>query len=347
MRHPIRFVKKIAFSVENSSSLRPLNSGTSETVLMSYSNRYSAWSNLRVAMKLLYNPYIVFAMAILMTIYVVIVHIYLVRSKKQTPGKQFYLIMAMYVLLVGLLINMCLPILGNGEADIMKHMFLFANCMDVLFAGIIIGIVNMHRRNRVVSVSALIMLVIGLQIESPKETVEFGVYNGKPVKWEIMCRYADGSVELVTEDCVTERVFDDENNMWETSDLRTWLNSDFINEFTMEDLAKIAPQRNEVMLTYNDRGLAVSGDHTHYWSATRNEVNDLSETAYKYYVDDIIYIPTLGMMKDMSASRAYWVLCPYGYNDRMQRYMNGDGFILHTNVDNIYGVRAAVRIKME
>ena len=34
------------------------------------------------------------------------------------------MIMAMYVLIVGLWINMCLPIVGNGEADIMKHMFL-------------------------------------------------------------------------------------------------------------------------------------------------------------------------------------------------------------------------------
>lgn len=346
LRHPVRFVKKIAFSIENSSSLRPLNSGTSETVLMSYSNRYSAWSNLRVAMKLLYNPYIVFAIAILLTVYVVLVHIYLVRSKKQTPGKQFYLIMAMYVLLVGLWINMCLPILGNGEADIMKHMFLFANCMDVLFAGIIIGIVNMHKKNRIVSLTVLVVIVMALQIEPPKETVEFGTYDGKPLKWEVMHRYDDGSAELVTKDCVTESIFDDENNMWEISKLRVWLNSDFISGFTMEELSAIEPQRNEVMLTYNDRGLAESGDHTHYWSATRKEVNDLSETAYKYYVDDIVYIPTLSMMKDISASKAYWVLCPYGYNDKMQRYMTSDGFILHTNVDNTYGVRAAVRVNL-
>ena len=33
--------------------------------------------------------------------------------------------------------------------------------------------------------------------------------------------------------------------------------------------------------------------------------------------------------------------------DKMQRYMKNDGFILHTNVDNIDGVRAAVRIKAE
>ena len=345
LRHPVRFVHKIAFSIENSSSLRPLNSGNSDTVIMDYSNRYSIWSNLRVASRFLYKPIIVFLMALIMTIYVVLVHIYLVRSKKQTDEKRLYLIMAMYVLIVGLWINMCLPIIGNGEADIMKHMFLFTNFMDVLFAAIIIGIVNMHTRNKIISLSALAIVMVALQIEPPKETVEFGTYNGKPIKWEVMKKYEDGSEELVTRFCVTERIFDDENNMWETSDLREWLNSDFINEFTMDELARIVPQRNEVMLTYNDRGLAESGNHTHFWSATRNEVADLSETAYKYYVDDMVYIPTLDMMKDMDVNGSYWILCPYGYNDKMQRYMKNDGFILHTNVDNIYGVRAAVRVK--
>lgn len=345
MRHPVRFARKVALSIENASSLRPLNTGTSKTVIMDSSDRFSAWSNLRVASKFLYNPYIVFIIALIMTIYVVLVHIFLVKNKKETDAKRFYMIMAMYVLIGGLWINMCLPIIGNGEADIMKHLFLFTNCMDVLFAVIIIGIVNMHTRNKVISLAALALVVGGLQTEPPKETVEFGTYNGKPIKWEIMRENDDGSKILVTKKCVTERIFDDENNMWETSDLRKWLNSEFISEFSTEDLSRIETQRNEVMLTYNDRNLAVSGNHTHYWRATRSSVADLEETAYKYYVDDIVYIPTLDMMENIDVHGSYWILCPYGYNDKMQRYMKNDGFILHTNVDNIQGVRAAVRIK--
>ena len=83
----------------------------------------------------------------------------------------------------------------------------------------------------------------------------------------------------------------------------------------MDELARIEPKENEVMLTYNDRGLAVRGDHTHYWSATRSEVADLSESAYKYYVDDMVYIPTLDMMKTIDVRGSYWILCPYGYNE--------------------------------
>ncbi len=345
IRHPIRFIHKVAFSIENASCLRPLNCGNSETVIMDYSDRYSLWSDIRTASRFLYNPIIVFIIALIMTLYVVLVHIYLVRSNRGANAERLYLIMAMYVLIAGLWINMCLPVIGNGEADIMKHMFLFTNFMDIVLAVIIISIVNMRRRGRIISLAALAAVVIALSIEPPKKTVEFGMYGGEPIKWDVMRGYDDGSMELVTKECVAEMAFDGENNMWETSDLRQWLNSGFITEFTMDELARIIPKSNEVMLTYNDRGMAQAGNHTHFWNASPKEVADLSETAYRRYVDDMIYIPTLDMMEDIDVNGSYWILCPYGYNDKMQRYMKNDGFILHTNVDNVYGVRAAVKIK--
>ena len=345
MRHPVRFCQKVAFAIENASALRPLNLGTSETVIMDSTNRFSIWSNLRVASKFLYNPLIVFLLALLLTAYVIIVNVFLVREKRQTNEKRLYIIMAMYVLLAGLWINMCLPVIGNGEADLMKHMFIFENFMDILFAGILLTIVNMQRRNRIIALIITAVIVFVLQIDKPRDTVDFGTYNGKPVKWEVMNTLEDGSQVLVTRTCIDERIFDTENNRWETSDLRTWLNSDFVTEFTPEELARIVPVRNEVMLTYNDRKMAESGNHTHIWSATRQAAADLSETAFKYTVDDMVFIPTLDMMKDIDVHGSYWILCPYGYNDKMQRYMKNDGFVLHTNIDNIRGVRAAVRVK--
>ena len=345
MLHPIRFAEKVAFAIENSSCIRPINCGNSTDVLMYYSNRYSLWSNLRVAVRFLYNPAIVLIIALILTLYVVLVHVYLVRSKHQTDEKRLYIIMAMYVLLAGLWINMCIPIIGNGEADIMKHMFLFVNFMDIIVAGMIIALVQMQRRNKIIFGALIAAAILTLRIEPPKEKIEFGTYDGKPLKWEVMDTMEDGSKIIVTDSTVTDMPFDKDDNMWETSDLRTWLNSDFIKDFTMDELAQIVPVHNEVMLSYDDRSMAVSGNHTHYWNATRSEVNDLAETAYKYYVDDMVYIPTLDMMQNIDVHGSYWILCPYGYNDAMQRYMKNDGFILHTNVDNIQGVRAALRIK--
>ena len=320
MLHPIRFAEKVAFAIENSSCIRPINCGNSTDVLMYYSNRYSLWSNLRVAVRFLYNPAIVLIIALILTLYVVLVHVYLVRSKHQTDEKRLYIIMAMYVLLAGLWINMCIPIIGNGEADIMKHMFLFVNFMDIIVAGMIIALVQMQRRNKIIFGALIAAAILTLRIEPPKEKIEFGTYDGKPLKWEVMDTMEDGSKIIVTDSTVTDMPFDKDDNMWETSDLRTWLNSDFIKDFTMDELAQIVPVHNEVMLSYDDRSMAVSGNHTHYWNATRSEVNDLAETAYKYYVDDMVYIPTLDMMQNIDVHGSYWILCPYGYNDAMQRY---------------------------
>ena len=78
------------------------------------------------------------------------------------------------------------------------------------------------------------------------------------------------------------------------------------------------------MLTYNDRGLAVSGDHTH-WSATRVRLQTFRESAYKYYVDDMVYIPTLDMMKTIDVHSSYWILYHTAIMTKMQN-MKNDGF---------------------
>ena len=89
--------------------------------------------------------------------------------------------------------------------------------------------------------------------------------------------------------------------------------------------------------------MSVAGDHAHYWNYTRSQVNDLAKTAYHYYVEDKVFIPTLDMLDDINIKGSYWVLCPYASNDNMERYMKNDGFILHTNVVNKKGVRAVIK----
>ena len=140
--------------------------------------------------------------------------------------------------------------------------------------------------------------------------------------------------------------FDDNSNNWEKSDLRAWLNGEFLKEFTDAEKNKIEPVVNEVLLSYDDRNLAVSGDHAHYWNFTKKTVNDLSETAYRCYVEDKVFIPTPGMLGETDINGSYWVLCPYGSNSYMERYMKSNGFILHTNVKNKKGVRAVLKCRL-
>ena len=56
-------------------------------------------------------------------------------------------------------------------------------------------------------------------------------------------------------------------------------------------------------------------------------------------------MPNLMSVKDISVEEDFWVMSPYTANDYMARYMNDDGFILHTDVRNEKGVRAMIRIK--
>ena len=104
---------------------------------------------------------------------------------------------------------------------------------------------------------------------------------------------------------------------------------------------------NLIPLTYNSRIRAESGYHTHYWNFTRRLVNDLEDSAYRINVKDRVFLPTLDMMEDMVPGESYWILCPYTSNDCMQRFMNYDGFILHTDTSNEKGVRAVMRIKAD
>ncbi|MCC8168873.1 MAG: DUF6273 domain-containing protein [Oscillospiraceae bacterium] len=343
LRHPARLFKKLCLSIESSAYIRPPNVGNSSEQIMEMTNRFSLWSNIRIFLKFLYQPIVIFAVIALITIYVIIINIYTILRRGEDIRRRIYMICACDVLLIGLWINLILPIVCNGEADLAKHMFLFINYIDILFAVLIIGMFNMTRENVIISSVIVASLTAVFYISPPKETVEFGTYNGKSLKWEIVEVLNDNSLILITKDKLDERRFDGSNNMWETSELRTWLNTDFLLEFTDEERSRIMPVTNEVLLAYNDKGLSVAGNHTHYWNFMRNMVSDLSKTAYHYYLEDYVYIPTLDMLSKLNPGNSYWVLCPYAGNDKMERYMKYDGFILHTNVDNVKGVRAVIK----
>lgn len=346
LRHPVRFISRLSDAIENSAYIRPPNIGNSSVVIAENTNRYSAWSNVRVFLKFLYNPIIIFAVFIIMTLYMIFIDAVMIVNRKKEDPKGIYKVGAMNVLVMGLWINLMLPILGNGEADLAKHLFLFVNCIDILFALMILNFMDLKRTGKLVSVVVVLSFMAVLNIHPKFETMTFGTYNGQPIEWEIFEKLNDNSYILVTKDCIDYREFNGTSNLWEGSELRTWLNSDFLMEFTDEEKNRIKRVTNEVILAYNDRGLAVSGDHPHYCNYTKKNVDDLSKTAYHYYLDDVVYIPTLDMMRSIDVNDNYWILCPYTNNDKMQRYMNNDGFILRTNVTNKRGVRAVVKYSL-
>lgn len=343
LRHPVRLIKELNVAIENSAYIRPPSLGNSTDVPMEITDKFSGWSKLRVALRFLYEPWVVFAAFIVITLYMLFMNIFYIHNHKIESPQRKYMICALDILILGLWINLLLPIMSNGEADIAKHMFLFTNCIDILFFVCLIGIVSASIR-KIILITVSMSAFTGLfYIHLPNRRMEFGRINGEPIVWEIVESYNDGSMLLMTEDCIGYMPFDNDSNEWETSDLRRWLNGGFLEEFTTQERARIMETTNEIILTYDERENAVAGDHSHYWNYTRSLVADLSKTAYHNYLKDMVYIPTLDMLENINVPDNYWILCPYTSNGYMERFMNDDGFILHTDVKNEKGVRAVIR----
>ncbi len=344
LHHPLRLVKELSRAIENSAYIRPPVVGNSASVPMEFTGKFSCWSHIRVALRFLYSPWVIFLVFTIITLYMIFMNIFYIHNHRiESPGKK-YMICALDVLISGLWINLALPVLCNGEGDIAKHMFLFTNCIDILFFVCILGIIMQPAKKLIASAAAIAALTGIFYIHLPSQTITFGALDGEPVTWEVFEKYNDGTELLVTKDCIAYMPFDSDNNSWDSSSLRSWLNNDFLSGFSEEEKSQIIAVTNEVVLTYDERDKAVAGNHSHYWNFTRSLAADLAKTAYHYYPEDLVFLPTLDMMKKINYPDSYWILCPYTTNSYMERFMNKDGFILHTDVRNTKGVRAVIRI---
>lgn len=345
LKHPVRFVTELCHGIENSAYIRPPVVGNSKDVPMELTEKFSGWSKLRVSLKFLYEPWVIFTAFIIITLYMVFMNVFYIHNHKIESPQRKYMICALDILILGLWINLVLPILCNGEADIAKHMFLFTNCVDILFAlGVTAIIISPVKRAVVITVAAAVFAMM-FNIDTPTRVITFGRLLGEPIKWEIIENFDDGTTLLMTKESVGMMPFDDNSNLWETSEIREWLNGEFLSEFSAAERERIVKTENKNILPYNERENAEGGNHAHYWNFTRSLVSDKADTAYYSYTEDEVFMPTLSMMKDIDSPESYWIMCPYTANDYMARFMNTDGFILHTDVRNEKGVRAVIRIK--
>ncbi len=345
IRHPLRLLGEAVHAIENSAYIRPPIVGNSDKTPMEFTDKWSSWSKLRVFLRFLYEPWFILLTFAVITLYLAFMNILYIHNRKTETPQQRYMIYAMDILVLGLWINLLLPIICNGEADIAKHMFLFVNCIDIMFALGVVAVIRMPFKTGAKITLATAVFAGLFHISIPKKTVTFGELYGTPIKWEVIKEYEDDTTLLVTKDCIGYMPFDEDSNSWSESELREWLNGDFLSDFFAKEREMIVKTKNKCFLTYNERDKAEGGNHAHYWNFTPGLVYDMGETAYYHYVEDDVFIPTLSIMNDIDTKEAYWVMCPYTSNSYMERFMNSDGFILHTDVKNEKGVRAAIRIK--
>lgn len=78
---------------------------------------------------------------------------------------------------------------------------------------------------------------------SKGDIIYFGTYNNAPIAWKILKTEGDKML-LIAEKPIAQKPFHDEIKKvtWETSSLRAWLNSEFIESFSAE-------QKNQILVT--------------------------------------------------------------------------------------------------
>lgn len=132
LRHPVRLTEKLSLAIQNSASIRPPYLGNTLSVRMGQAERFSLWSGVRLSTRLLYTPGFVLPFLLLGTLLTLLVLLLQIHNRRTCNRRAMVASAFILLLLGGIWIAMAIPIIGNGEADLSKHMFLFISLLDLL-----------------------------------------------------------------------------------------------------------------------------------------------------------------------------------------------------------------------
>lgn len=217
LRNPARFLDKLDISCKNSSLIRTkylgnLGPGNERLTLV---NEFSLWSGIRAKMPFdsLFFTFVLF----LVSLIIIITELRSAFRAKPKDPKRIAACAYYIALLGGTAINLAVPVVANGEADIAKHMFGFINGMDLMFFSILFWIFyksavicrpcigrifdsvkNISSRNRTVPVLVSVLAVIAViavyfarygQTPGSSKKGAFatiGRLDGAPMLWRIL-----------------------------------------------------------------------------------------------------------------------------------------------------------------
>lgn len=350
-KHPVRFTQKAAIAIRESVAIRPVYLGSSPHTRMGQTDKFSLWSNLRGGESIFTNPYIVLPILFIFAIVSLILTIYLIIKKKYFKPLQVWLMLLL--LACGIWANILLPIAGNGEADLLKHMYLFIHLTDIaLFIGIMkaVTIIPFTKKSVGITLGAVVVVAL-LNIPSDEQTITFGTYNGEPIQWLVMSKM-DNNLTLISKDVLFDAPFDTDgefgSNLWTESDIRDYLNGDFLKEFTNDELARIHPTVQEVTLSQNNSHLAQFGHHAPFWRASRVKSADMQGATYRILAEDKVVLPALysyAKGEFDKADKDFYTADPYGASDSMVRYIDKNGVPVYCDASQKMGIRPVITIE--
>lgn len=141
--HPLRFLEKLEVTAKNSMMIRPPYLGnfkfddTGER--FSFNNEFSLWSTLKKTYMPASLPYV----ATFFTIYFIVLLYEYRRAFKVIKDCHAVLQINMFLLLwlIGAA-QFVIPVLGDGEVDLAKHMFSYNVCFDMMLISAVIWILS-------------------------------------------------------------------------------------------------------------------------------------------------------------------------------------------------------------
>ncbi|QUI21343.1 hypothetical protein HZI73_03170 [Vallitalea pronyensis] len=343
LTHPKRLWHKMQVLARSSTIIRPpyvgnyLEEDHGERLV--FDRRFSSWETLRKKT----HPYALLMVMVIGLLY----SITSVLTYRKYPSESNGLLVLAFriMLLLFAMSQFILPVIGNGEADLVKHMFLFNMIVDML---IILTVMDSIRwlekryyKPLIVLIGGLFSLVIIIHMftnEKSPAIITMGRFNNKPIHWEVLEQTGNDYL-IAAKDIVTFRTFDEQLNRWHTSTLRQWLNSDekngFLYGFTEDEKRRIQAINRKTILALPFKEQADEGSKPFYWYPVPGDVRQNYFEAYGNINLEKVFI--LGVWEyeayDLSHQKGhpYWLRTPYANND-MARIVDTDGFVYHKGV---------------
>lgn len=358
-KHPLLYLKKLDVAMAHSGFIRPyyLSNLDDTHPRLTFAGRFGGWSWLRGQLPVntwLFSGLVLAAGCLCLWRY-------MIRQGGKRPALQAAALVA--ALLGSVCYQFGIPVIANGEGDLAKHMFAFAQLMDLLLLFLLVRLAAaLCRAPRLRSpapiLSGALAAALCLSLAAPAAWlgahsltrgvgghVTFGSWQGKPLVWEIAAMDGD-TVTLLAADAVDRRPFSGDNSgRWTDSELRAWLNGAFLEgSFTEAERALILPQEHRVLLSGADKALATSGYndflafHVPAYS-DRGMEDAVAETAA-----DAVRLPDIRLLAELSrrgllAPDPCWMETPYYNNGSMVRTLGPDGYFYMRDAAESYGVR--------
>jgi len=369
VRHPGLLMDNLAMSIAHSGQIRPwyLSNYPPDYGRFVLSNRFSIWTHMRstLAFDTVYGNLILWAG--LVTLFITAL-----KDKFDPEQKKWVIWITLAAFLGSGAYALGIQMVANGEGDLAKHMFVYAQFVDVIFALLIAWLVYSVARlietkridiawralPALLAIAVLLTPIFVSAVRTPRhvaslhdaqvgDLVQHGSYQGRELRW-LVVEQTENTTTLFAMNPVAHLAFCSENrNDWTNSEIRYWLNTVFLTEALSD--SDVLPRERPVFLSVAAGYRSEAGDRELYtFHIPRYAARGL-DRAYREYVVDHVRLPDIALASRLlvqggNIGGGFWLETPLYRNVEMVRYVSADRYILMKDAFEPAGVRPVIEI---